>query len=206
VTRAKAVVSAEDEAALGGPARRATLNRLLFPGPARTRAERFERFGDVSRLPSIPFWYGLRESDDDIEVELGVGVRLLIGLEAIGEPGADGMRTVVFRLNGQMRPIDARDTSVSSTTLDAEKIDPSEPGHVGAPFRGIASVTVAVGDVVESGQVVATIEAMKMESSISAPTAGTVARVINGGATAVEPGDLLCEIQATTTTTPITPG
>lgn len=65
------------------------------------------------------------------------------------------------------------------------------PGHVTAPFQGIVSVVVQEGQRVEAGEVVATIEAMKMEAVITAPHAGRVQRVALGDAQAVDGGDLV---------------
>ena len=72
--------------------------------------------------------------------------------------------------------------------------DTSKPGQVPAPFAGVVTLTVEVGDEVQAGQPVATIEAMKMEAAITAPVAGTIERVAIGHAQAVEGGDLLVVI------------
>lgn len=101
------------------------------------------------------------------------------------------MRTVMVALNGQLRLLDVRDKSVVSEIPEVRKADPSDPGHVAAPFAGAVSVTVSEGDVVEAGAQVATIEAMKMEASITAPVGGTVAEVPLAGVTQVTGGDLL---------------
>ena len=79
------------------------------------------------------------------------------------------MRTVMCTLNGQLRPDQVRDRSSPSDVDAAEKADPSKPGHVAAPFAGVVTLAVAEGDAVEAGATVATIEAMKMEASITAP-------------------------------------
>ena len=100
----------------------------------------------------------------------------------------------MFRLNGQLRPIDIRDRSVASNLTESEKANPANAGHVAAPFRGVVNVGVALGDTVEAGDSVATIEAMKMESAISSPVDGTVSRIVVGPAAQVEPGDLLIEV------------
>jgi len=97
--------------------------------------------------------------------------------------------------NGQLRPIDVRDRNAASDLVESEKADTQNPGHVPAPFRGVVNVTVAPGDTVEAGDSVATIEAMKMESAISAPVAGTITRVVVPPSAAVEPGDLLVEVR-----------
>ena len=145
-------------------------------------------------LSSKDFFYGL-ESDVEHEVELEPGVTLLIGLEAISEPDERGFRTVMATLNGQMRPVQVRDESVSTDFKAAEKADKSKSGHVAAPFAGVVTLSVAEGDEVSSGQTVATIEAMKMEAGITAPRDGTVARLTIGGVQQVEGGDLLLELE-----------
>ena len=183
-----------DERALEGDDVRKVLNRLLLPGPAASHEEQAARYGNLAVLPSRIFWYGLDVDQGDVDVNLRPGVRVLVGLEAIGEPNDEGIRSVVFRLNGQLRPIDIRDRSVASDVAESEKVDPLNPGHVAAPFRGVANVNVAVGDTVQAGDSVATIEAMKMESAISSPFDGTVSRIAVGPAAQVEPGDLLLEV------------
>jgi pyruvate carboxylase len=73
----------------------------------------------------------------------------------------------------------------------AEKADASRPGQVAAPFAGVVSLAVGEGDQVDAGQTVATIEAMKMEASITTPVGGTVQRVAIGPVQQVEGGDLV---------------
>ena len=171
-------LSAEDEASLhvAGPKRQATLNRLLFPGPTKELAAHRDEYGDTSRLTANQFFYGLR-SGEEHRVQLERGVQLLIGLEAISEADERGMRTVMCIINGQLRPVVVRDRSIADTVPTAEKADRTNHDHVAAPFAGVVTVGVAVGDEVTAGQTVATIEAMKMEAAITAPKAGTVNRV-----------------------------
>jgi pyruvate carboxylase len=122
-------------------------------------------------------------------------VRLLIGLEAIGEADERGMRTVMATLNGQLRPISVRDRSIAAEIPAAEKADRGNPNHVAAPFAGVVTPSVAEGDHVEAGQTVATIEAMKMEASITAAKSGTVQRLAVRPVQQVEGGDLLIVLQ-----------
>jgi pyruvate carboxylase len=169
---------------------RATLNRLLFPGPAKDLAESRQRYGDLSVLPTQAFLYGLGY-DEEHDVYLEEGVRLILGLESISQPDDRGLRTVMCTINGQLRPISVRDRSVSSDAPARERANPAQPGHVGAPFDGVVSPLKAAGDTVEAGDVVATIEAMKMEASITTPIAGTIERVALDGPRSVEGGDLV---------------
>ncbi|ALU39842.1 pyruvate carboxylase [Kocuria flava] len=185
-------LSEDEQQGLAGDSatRRATLNRLLFPGPTREYEAGREKYGDVSVLHTRDFLYGLTTDHEHI-ISLGKGVRLLVTLQAISEPDEKGMRTVMVTLNGQPRMVEVRDTSVASAVPETEKADASNPGHVAAPFAGAVTVTVAEGETVEAGGQVATIEAMKMEASITAPTGGTVERVALQGVTQVAGGDLL---------------
>jgi pyruvate carboxylase len=178
-----------------GPERRAALSELMFPGPFRDQREARKEYGDVSVIPTLPFLYGLRE-DDEHAIDLEPGVRLVVGLEAIGEPDARGMRTVLTRLNGQLRPIDVRDESIQVTSVAVERADPKDPDHVAAPLAGIVTVQVKEGDEVAEGDAIAVLEAMKMESTITAPHAGRVARVTAPTGGRLEQGDLILVLEA----------
>ena len=185
-------LAAEDAERLAGSSaqRRRALNDLLFPGPTKSYLESCETYGDVSVLSTMDYLYGLRQGEEH-EVELDEGKTLLLGVQSISEPDERGYRTVMALLNGQMRPVSVRDTSVASEVAAAEKADPSEPGQVAAPFQGVVTVVVEKGQQVAAGETLATIEAMKMEAAITAPVAGTVERVALGGTQAVEGGDLV---------------
>ena len=182
----------DDEEALSvtGATRQTALNRLLFGGPTKEFEEHREQYGDTSRLSANQFFYGLRQGDEH-RVELERGVELLIGLEAISDPDDRGMRTVMCIFNGQLRPVLVRDRSIASSVPTAEKADRSNPDHIAAPFAGVVTVAVAQHDTVTAGQTVATIEAMKMEAAITAPKAGSIARIAVSETAQVEGGDLL---------------
>ncbi|MFT4396784.1 pyruvate carboxylase [Gordonia lacunae] len=185
----------EDSTALDTPGekRQHTLNRLLFAGPTREFDDHQETYGDTSRLSANQFFYGLRYGEEH-RVELEPGVELLIGLEAISEPDENGMRTVMCILNGQLRPVQVRDRSVDAEVAAAEKADRGNPFHIGAPFAGVVSLTVGVGDQVAAGAAIGTIEAMKMEATVTAPVGGKVSRLAIDSVTQVAPGDLLVEM------------
>ncbi|MFF3326403.1 pyruvate carboxylase [Streptomyces sp. NPDC002889] len=173
--------------------RRATLNRLLFPGPTKEFEAHREVYGDTSVLPTRDFFYGL-EPETEHTVTLEPGVTLLIELEAISEADERGLRTVMATLNGQLRPVSVRDTSVATEVKAAEKAERGNDRHVAAPFAGVVTLQVEEGTLVSAGQTVATIEAMKMEASITAQSSGTVRRLAIGKIQQVEAGDLLIDI------------
>jgi len=188
-------LTAEDEAALAAsPAqRRAALNRLLFPGPTRTFTEWRDAYGDLSVLDTRDYLYGLRPDTEHV-VPVERGLSLFVGLEAIGEADAKGMRTVMTTLNGQLRPVAVRDGSIKVETRSAERANPAVPGQIAAPFSGVVAMKVEVGQVVAVGEQVAVIEAMKMEAGITASVGGTVRRLPVGASARVEAGDLILEI------------
>ncbi|WP_313812273.1 pyruvate carboxylase [Glutamicibacter sp.] len=189
-------LSEEESAALQGDddTVRATLNRLLFAGPARDFAKSVENYGDLSVLHTRDYLFGLVRGVEHV-ISLGTGVRLLVKLISVSEPDEKGMRSVVVTLNGQSRQVKVRDESVESTVKTAPKADPNNAGHVAAPFAGAVTVNVQVGDLVEAGQSVATIEAMKMEAGITANVSGIVAQVTLDGTSQVQGGDLLVVIE-----------
>ncbi len=188
-TPPEATLGDEDAADLAANPR-PTLNRLLFPGPEREFRQSRQQYGDLSVLPTVDYLYGLRPGAEHV-VDLQSGVQLYLGLEATGAPDERGMCTVVATLNGQLRPLQIRDRSVDVDVPVAERADPSNPFHVASPFAGVVTLAVAEGDTVAAGATVATIEAMKMEASITAPRAGRVQRTAINQVQQVEGGDLL---------------
>lgn len=172
---------------------RSILNRLLFPGPTKEFERVRETYGDLDNVETVDYLYGLEPETEHI-VELRKGLQLFVGLEAIGEPDSKGFRSVMTKLNGQLRPVTVRDHSIQVVTASAEKADPTNPGHAAAPFTGVVTPKVEVGQSVAVGDVIASIEAMKMEASITAAVAGKVQRLGIQGPTPVEGGDLIAVI------------
>lgn len=190
-------ISPDDSAALisqDAKTRRSTLNRLLFAGPTKEFEAFRETYGRLDSVDTVDYLYGL-ESGKEHVVEISRGVQLYVGLEAIGSPDAKGYRTVMATLNGQLRPINIRDRKIASDVVSAEKADASNLGHVAAPFAGVVTLQVVEGTHVEIGQPVATIEAMKMEATITANIAGVVRRLAITKTQAVDAGDLILVVE-----------
>jgi pyruvate carboxylase len=182
-------LTAQDTAALAADPRN-TLNRLLFPGPSKEYASSRESYSDLSVLSTGDFLHGL-EIGTEYEVVLEPGKRLLLGVQSVSEPDERGLRTVMCTVNGQLRPVQVRDVSVAVDIRQAERADVSAPGQVAAPFAGVVSLGVEVGQQIDPGATIATIEAMKMEATITSPVGGTVERLAIGAQQQVEGGDLL---------------
>ncbi|MCW2829327.1 MAG: pyruvate carboxylase, partial [Aeromicrobium sp.] len=179
----------DDRAGLADDPRH-TLNRLLFPGPTDDLAKARAEFGDLTAVPTDAFLYGMKQGAAT-EVEEAEGNLLLFGVEAVGEADERGIRNVLGTINGQLRPTEVRDRSVDSKVTAAEKAEAGNAKQIAVPFAGVVHALVAEGDVVEAGQTVATIEAMKMEASITTASAGTVERLVIADTRQAEGGDLL---------------
>jgi len=186
----------DERAALGSDSLtcRMMLNQLLFPAPTRQFEQIRELFGDLSVLDTVDYLNGLQQGIEHA-VEIDKGVRLYVGLEAIGEADDKGMRTVMTTLNGQLRPVFVRDRSITVSTKIAEKADANRPGQIAAPFSGVVTLKVEDGDTVDAGQAVASIEAMKMEAAITSPIAGYIERVAVPRTQQVDAGDLLVVVR-----------
>lgn len=190
-------VSESDKQILSGSdsaARRTKLNELLFPAPQKEFEKVRASYGNLDSVDTIDYLYGLDFENEHV-VELRKGLQLLVGLEAISEPDSKGFRTVMTKLNGQLRPVTVRDRKITVVEASAEKADPNKPGHAAAPFTGVVTPRVSVGDQVELGQPIASIEAMKMEATIAAPIGGKIVRLGIAGPTPVEGGDLIAVIE-----------
>ena len=186
----------DERAALGSDSItcQAMLNQLLFPAPTRQFEQIRELFGDLSVLDTVDYLNGLQQGIEHA-VEIDKGVRLYVGLEAIGEADDKGMRTVMTTLNGQLRPVFVRDRSITVSSKVAEKADANRPGQIAAPFSGVVTLQVEDGDSVAAGQAVASIEAMKMEAAITSPIAGYIERVAVPRTQQVDAGDLLVVVR-----------
>jgi pyruvate carboxylase len=114
----------------------------------------------------------------------------------VGEPHADGKRTVFFELNGQPREVEVVDRSLASSVIETPKADPNDPNQVAAPLPGlVVVVAVVVGDAVRKGQKLLTMEAMKMETTLYAERPGRVAEVFTTVGQQVKTGDLLLKLK-----------
>jgi pyruvate carboxylase len=149
------------------------------------------RFSDVAILPTAVFFYGM-EPGQEISVELERGKTLIVHYVTRSEPHEDGTRTVFFELNGQPRSVRVTDRSQKPSRPPQRKIDPGNPRHIGAPMPGtVATVSVAVGNKIKRGDVVVTIEAMKMEAAVRAEMDGEVAEMLVQPGAQIDAKDLL---------------
>jgi pyruvate carboxylase len=168
---------------------------LMYPKVFLDYMGRHRIYGPVRTLPTRTFLYGM-EPGEEIVAEIDPGKTLEIRLQAIGETDDQGEARVFFELNGQPRVIRVPNRLVKAQTAARPKADPANPGHVGAPMPGVvASVAVAVGQKIKLGDMLLTIEAMKMETGLHADRAGVIKALHVAAGQGVDAKDLLVEIE-----------
>ena len=171
------------------------MGHLMYPKVFADYAAHHEEFGPVRTLPTRTFFYGM-EPGEEISPEIEPGVTLEIRLQAVAEPNEEGEARLFFELNGQPRTVRVRDRSVAATKTARPKADVGNPAHVGAPMPGaVASVVVAAGGKVKPGDLLLTIEAMKMETGITAEREASVKAVHVAPGDQIDAKDLLIELE-----------
>jgi pyruvate carboxylase len=164
---------------------------LMYPKVFAEYAANRSAFGDVAALPTAVFFYGM-ESEQEINIDLERGKTLIVRYVTKSDPHEDGTRTVFFELNGQPRPIRVADRSQVAQRPPRRKIEAGNPAHVGAPMPGtIATVPVHVGQKLDRGEVVLTLEAMKMETTLRAERDGVIKEILARPGLQVDTKDLL---------------
>jgi len=168
---------------------------IMYPKVFQDYMARRQDFGPVAVLPTQVYFYGM-EPGTEIGVDLEPGKRLHIRCQTIGEIDDEGNRRVFFELNGQPRTVRVPDRSVTSELARHPKADPDNDRHVAAPMPGlVSSIAVQTGQHVNDGDVLLTIEAMKMETSIHSERAGTIKAIVAPVGTQIDAKDLLLEFE-----------
>jgi len=168
---------------------------LMYPKVFMDYRARHRTYGPVRALPTRTFFYGM-ESGEEITAEIDPGKTLEIRLQAVGETTDDGDVKVFFELNGQPRVIRVPNRAIKAKTAAKPKAEDGNANHIGAPMPGsIASVGVTVGQKVNAGDLLLTIEAMKMETGLHADRAAVVKAVHITPGMQIDAKDLLVELE-----------
>jgi pyruvate carboxylase len=164
---------------------------LMYPKVWLEFAAGYLQHGDVSILPTPVFFYGLQPGQE-ISVDLEKGKTLIVRYVTTSEPHEDGARTVFFELNGQPRSVRVPDRSQVAKRPPQRQAELGNAKHVGAPMPGtVATVNVKTGQKVARGDVLATLEAMKMETAVRAELDAEIAEVVARPGMRVDAKDLL---------------
>jgi pyruvate carboxylase len=165
---------------------------LMYPKVFSDFAAAQETYGPVSVLPTPAYFYGMKPGDE-IFLDLEKGKTLVVRCLGIGEADDKGMVTVFFELNGQPRRVKVPDRAHGVGAARARrKAEPGNDAHLGAPMPGVVSaVSVAAGQAIKAGDVLLSIEAMKMETALHAERDGVVAEVLVRTGDQIDAKDLL---------------
>jgi len=153
-----------------------------------------KEFGDLAVLDTPTFFFGLKPGEE-IHVTIEQGKMLIIKLINISKPDKNGMRTVTFEFNGAQREVEVKDKQTKVTGKVAVKADKDNPGDVGATLSGtVVKVLVQKGQHVAKGESLIVTEAMKMETTLTAPIDGIVDEILAAQGSRIESGDCLIKI------------
>jgi len=168
---------------------------LMYPKVFSDYLSRHADYGPVRTLPTQTFFYGMQPGEE-ITAEIDPGKTLEIRMQAVGETNDEGIARVFFELNGQPRTVRVPNRRIKAAVAARPKAETGNAGHVGAPMPGsIASVPVVAGQKVSAGDLLLTIEAMKMETGLHAERDCTVIAVHIRPGDQIDAKDLLVELE-----------
>ncbi|MAA75261.1 MAG: pyruvate carboxylase [Salinisphaeraceae bacterium] len=168
---------------------------LMYPEVFTQFAEHRANYGEVSRLPTTSFFYGLLEKEE-ISVDIEPGKTLVISLQGRAEDEEEGYTKLFYELNGQPRMVRVAHEGADAAASAQPKVDPKNPDHVGAPIPGmVVRIAVKEGQRVKKGDPLLALEAMKMETGIAAPRDAVIAAIHTKPGATVAAKDLLIEIK-----------
>ncbi len=177
------------------PTMRDILSYCLYPKVMEDYISHRKEYGYIMRMGSHVFFKGLAIGETT-QINIEEGKTLVIKYLGLGDLNKDGTRNVQFELNGMRREVAVPDPNVDNTVKAVVMADPDDKCQIGSSIPGMVSkVSVKAGDTVEENQVVAIIEAMKMETSVVSRMAGTVDEVLITAGQTVKAGELLMKIK-----------
>jgi len=167
---------------------------LMYPKVFLDYMGRHRTYGPVRTLPTKTFFYGM-EPGEEISAEIDPGKTLEIRCQAVGETDENGEVKVFFELNGQPRTIRVANRLVKAAKIARPKAEQGNANHIGAPMPGVvATVAVQAGQQVKEGDLLLTIEAMKMETGLHAERDATIKALHVQPGTQIDAKDLLIEL------------
>ncbi len=169
---------------------------LMYPKIFADYLKHHSIYGPVRTLPSDIYFYGMK-SGQELSVEIDPGKTLEIRLQAVSELNEEGERKAFFELNGQPRIIRIADhKSKVGMANEKTKADMNNPKHIAAPMPGaVTVVAVKEGQSIKKGDVLLTIEAMKMETALNAEREGKIRKIYVKTGSQIDAKDLLVEIE-----------
>ncbi len=173
------------------PERKDLISYAMYPKVYEDFCRHRKEYGYITRMGSHVFFNGMALGETN-KINIEDGKTLVIKYLGLGDHNDDGTINVQFELNGMRREVAVRDPNASEKTRQVVQADENDPRQVGASIPGMVSkLHVQPGDTVEENQVLMTIEAMKMETAVTARTAGKVREIRVKEGQAVKAKELL---------------
>jgi pyruvate carboxylase len=164
---------------------------LMYPSVFLEYAKRRDAYGDVHLLPTPAAFQPLMPGEE-LLVTLAPGKTIVVNLLAVGEANEDGIADVFFEVNGQPRMMQIRDRRAAKAKTALQRAEASNPAHLASPLTGIVgNVAVKQGQHVAAGELLMSIEAMKMATNIYAQRDCAISDVFVTPGIAVSAGDLV---------------
>ena len=168
---------------------------LMYPKVFLDYMGRHRTYGPVRTLPTKAFFYGMKPGEE-ISAEIDPGKTLEIRMQAVSEVSEDGEVKVFFELNGQPRTVRVMNRLAASEKVTRPKAEAGNANHIGAPMPGVvATVAALAGKEVKEGDLLLTIEAMKMETGIHAERDAVIKAVHVNAGSQIDAKDLLIELE-----------
>ncbi len=174
---------------------RNVMSWCMYPRVFEDYVKHFAEYDAIARLESEVFFWGMKPGQQTV-MTIEEGKQLVIRYVGLGEENEDGTRNIIFELNGARREIAVLDKTVTTKADAVVYINPNDELQIGSSIPGaVSKVFVKEGDVVEKNQVVAIVEAMKMETSIVAKTNGTIEKVFVKEGQPVKASEILIQMK-----------
>jgi pyruvate carboxylase len=144
------------------------LSYLLYPRVFDQAHENYKKYGNLAILPTLNFFYGMKVQEETL-IELEPGKVIIVKLLSVSNPNEDGMRTVFFKINGENKMIEVLDKELNISKVENIKANPSNLDEIGSPLQGLLyKVLVKKGQKIKENDPLFIIEAMKMETTVTA--------------------------------------
>jgi pyruvate carboxylase len=171
------------------------LSYTLYPKVYEKAHENYKKYGNLTLVPTENFFYGMKLREE-ILIDLEPGKTVIIKLLSVGIPNDTGVRTVFFKVNGENRFVEVLDTSLNIKVEQNTKTDPENTNHVGAPLQGsLYKILVKKGQAIKENDPLFVIEAMKMETTVTAFKSGKVEAVALKEGAMVKQDDLVITME-----------
>ena len=177
------------------PSNRTVISWCLYPKVVEEFVRHRREYGYIMRMGSHVFFNGMAIGETN-KINIEDGKTLVIKYLGLGDWNEDGTRNVIFELNGMRREVAVPDKSVERKGAEVTMANPDDKSQIGASIPGmISKIEVKVGDIVEENQILAVVEAMKMETSVVARMTGKVESILVKEGSTVKAGELLITIK-----------